>query len=539
MSEAMAAAPGLTRRALARVRARGRGALGPVALALMLAFPFPHFEILRSPNELSRLYQVRALVDDGTLAVNAEVARFGPMGDLSQARGRLFPNKAPGLSFLGAPIYFVLERLRGGAGRVPNRALLYFLRLILCALPTLLVLQPLRRYAARMSGDARAADAAVLTYAFGSLALTYSLLFFSHQLSANLAIGSFLAFERARGKQRGSLEVLGGALAGMAVVAEYTLAPVAVMLALYAVAVSRSRLATLGRVALGAVPFALFLGWYQDAAFGSPFALSYEFVQNRTFAAWHAQGFMGLTWPKASSLAGNLFSPGRGLFAFSPAMLVALVGLKLFVRESPAEGLVAVGVTAFYFFVAASFLYQAWGWMLGPRHLTPLMPFLVAPLACVVALLRRRAPRSPGWNVATGAVAGLCAASILVTGFCTAVYPHIPDEFSAALAHLVWPLAKSGHLPYNLLEIALGRVAPWTWIPWFLGLGAIALAVAARIVERPRWWPSIAVGAVTLTAFVALLFLAAPRESAQEKQTRAWIIRTWEPGPANVRRGLF
>ncbi len=512
----------------------------PAGLALLFAFPFPYFEVLHSPNELSRLYQVRALVDEGTPAVNAEVQRFGSMGDLSVGtRGRLFPNKAPGISFLGAPIYFAIERLRGGADRVPNRALLYFLRLFLCALPTLLLLEPLRRHAARVSGDGRAADAAVLTYAFGSLALTYSLLFFSHQLAANLAIGSFLAIERARERPRAAFEVLGAALAGLAVVTEYTLAPVAVMLAIYAVVVSPRRLSTAGRVVLGALPFAILLGWYQLDAFGSPFRVSYEFVQNRTFASWHAQGLMGLTWPKASSLAGNLFSPARGLFAFSPAMLIAILGLRPYVRESPKEGVLALGVTAFYLFFAASFLYQAWGWMLGPRHLAPLMPFLVTPLACAFALLRRRRSRSPGWNLAGGAAAGLAVGSILVTGLCTAVYPHIPERFSAALSHLVWPLAASGHFPYNLAEVALGRVAVWTWIPWLGGVALVALVVALRVLEKPRSWPSVAVGLLTLAAFVGLLFVAVPRVTPQERSMRAWIERTWEPTAHDVRPGLF
>lgn len=521
-------------------RGRGRLWLVPLSLGFLYAWPFPHFEFLHSPNELSRLYQVRAIVDDHTLAVNAQVERYGPMGDLSEARGRLFPNKAPGISLLGVPVYAALRAARGGADRVPNRALLYFLRLFCCALPTLLLLRPLRRYAARVSGDVRAADAAVLTYAFGTLALPYSLLFFSHQLSANLAVGAFLALERARQSPRApGLQLFAGLLAGYAVVTEYTLAPVAAMLFVYGVATGRDRLPAAARVAVGALPCVLVLAWYHTSAFGSPLATGYQFVQNQTFAGWHAQGLMGVTWPRAASLAGNLFSAGRGLFAFSPALLVALWGLRAQLREAPADGVLALAVTAFYLFLAASFVYEGWGWMLGPRHLAPLAPFLVAPLACAIALLRRRAPRGPAWNLLGGVSAGLCAGSILVNGLCTAVFPHIPDEFSAALAHLVWPLATSGHLPYNLGEVWLGTVSPWSWAPWFAGLALVAHAAASRALEKPRWWPAVLAGAGALGLYLLLLFVAVPAESPQERASRSRLEQQWEPSPGNVKPGLF
>jgi hypothetical protein len=499
----------------------------PAVLAVMLAYPFPHFDFLRSPNELSRLYQVRALVDSGALHVDAQVARAGPVGDLSEAGGHRYPNKAPGISFAGALVYGLWKAAAGDPG---DRGLLLLLRWSLCVLPTLLVLRPLRRYAARVSGDTRAAEASILVYVFGTLALPYSLLFFSHQLSANLAIGGFLALQGARRSPRApALRVLGGLLAGYAVVTEYTLLPVSVLLTVYGVATASRRLEAMLEIAAGALPCALLLGAYHEAAYGSPFATGYRYVENQTFAAWHAQGLMGLTWPRLSSLAGNLLSPARGLLAFSPALALAFWGLAAHRREVRADGRLGLAVTAFYLLVAAAFLYEAWGWMLGPRHLAPLMPFLVTPLACALATLRRRAHRGAAWNLATGAAAGLAAASILVNGLCTAVFPHVPEEFSAALAHLAWPLVRTGHLPWNAAELALGRPALWTWLPWCIGLGAIALTAAGRILERPRWWPSVTLGALALTGFVALLFVAAPAETAREHETRAWIERSWEP----------
>ncbi len=509
---------------------RLRTAAVPALLAFLYLWPFPHFEFLRSPNELSRLYQVRALVDDGTPAVNGPVARYGPMGDLSEIDGRLYPNKAPGTSFLGAPVYWALRLLRGGAGNVDNALLLHLLRVVLCALPTLLLLRPLRRHAARLCGDVKAADAAVLTYALGSMGFTYSLLLFSHQLSANLALAAFLAIERSRRSERpAGWHALAGLSAGYAVVTEYTLAPVAVLLALYAAATARSRLAAIVAIAAGALPCVLLLGAYHQAAYGKPWATGYAYVQNKTFASWHAQGFMGLSWPRLSSLAGNLFAASRGLFAYSPGLLVAFWGLVALRRQATEQAALVGALVGLYLFVAASFLYEAWGWMLGPRHLVPLMPFLVLPLACGLALMRTRSPRTPGWNLACGAAAGLCASSILVTGLCTAVFPHIPEEFTSGFAHLVWPLVKGGHVARHLLSRWTAGASPLSWMPWAGALAAMALAAFGRVLERPRWWPAVAVGLLAMVIHVGLLFT--PARTPAEQKTLAWIEANWEPRP--------
>ena len=108
------------------MESRGRRWLVPL-LAFFYIFPFPYFPALRSPNEGSRLYQARALVDDRTFAVNGPLARYGPIGDLSIHDGRYYPNKAPGISIAGAAVYAVIRVFAGSADRVSNGALLYLL----------------------------------------------------------------------------------------------------------------------------------------------------------------------------------------------------------------------------------------------------------------------------------------------------------------------------------------------------------------------------------------------------------------------------
>ena len=57
---------------------------------------------LRSPNELVRVYLTRALVDEGTVAIDTPVRTFGPLADLARRDGVTYSDKAPGLSLLAA-----------------------------------------------------------------------------------------------------------------------------------------------------------------------------------------------------------------------------------------------------------------------------------------------------------------------------------------------------------------------------------------------------------------------------------------------------
>ncbi|HYO73662.1 MAG TPA: hypothetical protein VEU33_47120, partial [Archangium sp.] len=56
-----------------------------VALYVLL---FPYHPGLRSPNELCRLWQTRALVEYGTLDINQALWDFGYVGDLSVKDGK-------------------------------------------------------------------------------------------------------------------------------------------------------------------------------------------------------------------------------------------------------------------------------------------------------------------------------------------------------------------------------------------------------------------------------------------------------------------
>jgi hypothetical protein len=489
-------------------------------LAFLYLFPYPYFPVLRSPNEGSRLYQARALIDDGTFAVNGPLQRYGPMGDLAANDGRYYPNKAPGISILGAAVYAVAKALvLWRPERIRNEVLLYLLRAFCCAVPTLIFLAALRKRLWLWTSAGIASDAAVLTYGLGSLAYTYGLLFFSHQLCAVLLGASFLLLETAREEDRLGPAAWAGLCAGSAVLVEYTAALAALPLGLYALWVLRRRISSTLAFGLASLPPQVALLGYHKIAYGDFLETGYRHNVNRQFQSWHDQGFMGVTTPTWQGLFGSFFSPAKGLLIFSPFLALGIVGIWLLWREPKRRrpAILLAALFALYSLFTASFIYQAWGWTVGPRHLSPLAAFLVLPAGVAMAKARRK---SAWWS---GVAGGLCMLSVLFTGLATVTYPHYPEEFSNGFFQLTLPLLLGGYLPRNALGLWLG-VGPWCWMLYFVGfafaLGWLGWSVGDS--GRAR-----GLGVLIAMAGVVMLASLSGTPNAAQAQQRQFVERTY------------
>ncbi|MEW6337439.1 MAG: hypothetical protein AB1625_08550, partial [Acidobacteriota bacterium] len=162
-------------------------ALGAVlfagALQLALVNFWPGFP---SPNEWPRAYQAMAVVGRASLAIDAEVGRYGGSEDLAAGRGGLYPNKAPGMLPLLLPAAALAHVASGGDDARELRLTLWLGRLLAASLPFLLTVLLLD--AATFSSGPGGGRVVVLTYALASPALAASLLLFSHALSACLLL---------------------------------------------------------------------------------------------------------------------------------------------------------------------------------------------------------------------------------------------------------------------------------------------------------------------------------------------------------------
>ncbi|WP_338870473.1 hypothetical protein [Myxococcus stipitatus] len=542
-SEPSAPAPGGTPAATARGAPRAVWA----ALAALYLLLFPYHPGLRSPNELCRLWQSIALVEHGTIDINAVLHERGYVGDLSVKDGRYYPSKAPLLSFAAVPVYSALRAVAQPAP-VPEVPLVFFSRLFLTVLPTLGLLWLVRRYL-RAHLSPTVADALTVTYGLGSLAFSYSLLFMSHQTTAVLLFAGFHALWRcARGEWRERGYLLAGACAGATVAAEYTGALGVLGLVLYATLTfllrdtpPRERWKGLGRAAglatLGALPFIVALMAYHQAAFGHPLTSGYKYLNDSGYQPWHLGGFLGIRTPDPRAFTLSLISPLRGLFTLAPFLLLAIPGLtQLTFRKGSASAearacaWMTAALVAGYLYFTSSFTYDSWGWTTGPRHLTGLVPFLLLPVGLWLERLRTR-----GHAVGLGISATLCAAAILTTGLATFVN-YIPDDVSNVLGGLTEPLLRSGYFPPSVLSF-LGVPQPLAGQLLLILLVAVAGWVLTHLATRPgEQGParvSLIAGLVTLVSLTTAHVLTTRSDTADHNATR-FLQSVWLSPPRST-----
>lgn len=494
-----------------------------VALYLLV---FPWHPGLNSPNELCRLWQARALVEDGKVEINAQLQKYGAVGDLSVKDGHYFPSKAPLISFAAAPIYWVELKLAGGAG-VEVIKQVYWSRLFITVLPALLMLVLLRRFLlAYLSPEI--ADPLIVTYALGTMAFAYAEMFFSHQVTAVLLFCCFYACWRVlRGDWRERGWLVAGALAGLVVDSEYTGALGVVCVASYVVAARWKHWPQLGRavglVIVGAAPLLIALMAYHQACFGHPLESGYKYLNDTAYQHWHLGGFLGIRVPDPTAFTMSYFGPLRGLFALSPFLLLAFGGLSALRWERPLLIFVAVLILANTYFTS-SFEYSSWGWTVGPRHLTPLVPFLLLPAG--LALERLRNATTFDGKIGAGIASGLCVASVLIAGMISLV-AYIPDSLTSPLFGAVLPLIRGGYLPPTVTVVmGFGNAG----VLAVVGVLVASLWVGIWMVRAQQGRVVAAVAVLTVVVMLGLL-AGANRDSDGDRAALQLLQSVWLTPP--------
>jgi hypothetical protein len=94
-------------------------------------------------------------------------------------------------------------------------------------------------------------------------------------------------------------------------------------------------------------------------------------------------GFFGISLPSMTVLGELVFGSYRGILWLSPVLLPAAYGCVtlLWSPRFRAVGALSLVITIYYFLVNAGYYYWDGGWSTGPRHVTPVIPFLMFGLA--------------------------------------------------------------------------------------------------------------------------------------------------------------
>lgn len=448
------------------------------AFAGLLVLCYAFYLTPSGTNTLSRYDMVYALAH-GTAIIDIHA---GNTIDVSYYQGHWYSPRSLGLSLLATPLLRLLSLIFNidDATRFTLTQQIAILNAFTVVPVAVLAAVALRRFAAHLRPSLASTPLPMVVagaFALGTLAYPFSTTFFSHAFGGGLAFAGFYLLYRARERENaGSWVILSGLLLGLAVISEYPVGVVVVVLFGYIWLIfPQQRVQMLSAFVLGLIPSVLLLGWYNWFAFGSPLHLSYAYVSDAAFAGQH-QGFFGITTPHLDSLWSTLAFP-RGLLMESPFLLLVPLGLWRWLRAShratasaPAiasagdgggiaglrrwlvstwatmqapgapEALVSLAVVALYpLAISSYFLPMAGENLPGPRLLVPMLPFACLALVWVVDHPRRWLRIGLAVSLAFGV-----AMSFLFVALGVRIY-HTYVAFP--LTDLYWPLISSGAVP--------------------------------------------------------------------------------------------
>jgi hypothetical protein len=473
-----------------------------------------------NPNELVRIELAVAMAMWTTVDLEEPARVYGLSEDASQRDGRVLADKAPGLSFAAIPVVWLARALLPvipGTDLPRYWPLRHLATGLLVALGTALGCCFL---AARIPGlQTRGWAPVALIVALSTPLLTYGTVFFGHAPAAILISVAWILLLRPRtdvGPEHDRTAFLGGAAAGFAIATEYPTVLLAAVV--FATLIARRppwRQVTLAISGLlvGVLPVLI----YHQAAFGSPWLTGYAFKADPGFQAIHTSGLSGVSLPTLDALRGILVGSSRGLFFFSPVLLLAPVGLWLMHRRSGWRDVAPLtAAIVVYIAFGAGFVDWQAGWCAAARHLVPAIPLLVIPtMVTVDAMARRRSTLL--------LLTALVTLSAWRTVLSIMVSPFFPPELDHPLSQFVLPSLRDGVAAPNLISSATGISAITVW------LAAIGLAIAVLVWGLGRLgrghlpWIA-AVAALTIASQLAWFSWMSPGSDPRSEAIRAQLL---------------
>ena len=368
--------PGLEPREATCARWVGMDRLELALLGLFVAVVAPFVPGLHA-QEASRYAFTAAVTEQGRFEVDDYEELLS--ADRVDLNGHVYSDKAPGQPLLGVPVLAVAEWL----GAEPGTEIRHFgnlgawsQSLAFCVVPGAVLLLLMRRNAAR-SEPASYALVAAMALSFGTLLLPMSSALYAHVFVAALTFG---AWHILSGEEDPSTPVVLGAglLVALAIVSEYPMAGVALVLGIHVSAR---------------------MGWRRTLVFGLPqiFAGLSVVMMNQI-----VYGFAGTSYeakedgsapvsliPNPSHLFRIFF--GEKGYAFTPIVIVGVVGLMVCLRRKQFDILVPTAVFGGFLLLQSGWSNPWGGEPPGSRYILPALPFLVVPVARMLPHIRSRA----------------------------------------------------------------------------------------------------------------------------------------------------
>lgn len=432
-------------------------------------FTYGYFYQASDQSTAARFDLIRSILERHTLSIDGYCGYN--TADIVHVGGHYYSVKAPGLSFLGL-IPWKFFTLILASITAHNEPLFWALTTYLTTLFTVSLLVAgavvvMYRLTLALGASVGRSAGVALILGFATILFPYATEMTGEPVAAFCLLTSFylmVTFEEEPGRERA---FLAGILAGWAVLCDFPSMLVAMALAVYALW-KLPRKSDVAAFTAGAAIVAAILLAYDWIVFGNPFFLSsqaYEFVPGNSQFPEQSRGFVGIAYPRLGILWDILVAPQRGLFFCNPIILLAIPGFVYFHRQRHRRaefGLVLFAVAAFVTFNASfgtSIVSWSGGTATGPRQMTPVIPFMVLPLAFL-----------PG--ACDFLIAALGGVSAFVMLMATSTNPHFPYEYSN-------PVRNFAMQHYFRAEFALNRSSYFGGGPIFGGTLAFNLGKLA------------------------------------------------------------
>lgn len=514
----------------------------------------------KSNDERALVSGIDSFVKRGEFTVNQIYWDYTNVGMLTSA-GDMVPNYEPGQMVLAIPFY-LWGRMLGAA----VQGTMVFNLAVTAASASLVFLCFLELRFLR-----RTATLGALVFAFATLAWPYSRTFFREPLTVMaylLAVYALLRY-RPPGLRRLRWPFLAGLALGLALVTKQISVAFVPTFLLLVVAYERRRPADPGRslshqrlaMALAVlIPLFVVLGLervYHVATLGGVELFARNIVEYTT----NPQLSQSAPARMARALLGLSISPYKGLFWYSPVLLLGLIGAIPFTRRYRWEGLAFLLLIGGHFLGYSRYNYWSGGVAWGSRYLLPVVPFLVLLAGPVFAwLLReplRAAPPSASppttrhasrftfhgsrftdhaLRIATWLLIALSVAiQVLGVSVDLRTYElrflldnaeiwggigqaiealYLRPAYSPVLGHL--RLLLTGAQPLDFAWVQLREMGAWAFVPagLLISLAFLAAAFIAFVViwRRSQWAGWIGLGMTLLTVAAASLLLGVYRQ---------------------------
>ncbi|MFX1465759.1 MAG: hypothetical protein ACFFA5_04740 [Promethearchaeota archaeon] len=329
-----------------------------------------------SINEKSRFALILAIVEDQSFIIN-KYAYLTQYVDISLYNGNYYSDKGPGLAFIGVPFYII------GKFLINQGFLLFeiaFYLIILSAFVTALSIVLIYDTCINIFQISKNASILVgLIYGFGTIALFYSKSFFSHSFAAFLLLLSFYFGMKAIkfNEKTETYFFISGLAMGLLATIEYFPFLVIIPLAIYFVKNNVKK--NLIFFMFPIIVVLILHGVYNYICFENPLTPPYYYEQSED----HSTIDYFIQTPIYIGLFGQLFSIYRGLFFYSPILLLTFHGTYRFIKVYRAESILYL--TSFAMILSIYSMNEWWGGnCYGPRYILAVIPFITIPISVTI-----------------------------------------------------------------------------------------------------------------------------------------------------------